>query len=89
MMRERWADVKRLLVAVTVAVTLTGCRLPPAGPRRPPPIFGPEAYKTAEPRSEAFYTVCGQRGGHVLGQDCVIHSAGGQSIIRIFEDEAR
>jgi hypothetical protein len=75
----------RTLIAVTLIAALTGCTLPPAAP----PVYSPDAYKAAEPRSEAFHTVCAKRGGHVVGQDCVTQSAGGSIIIPIFENETK
>lgn len=73
------------LVAATLLAALTGCTLPPPSP----PVDSPDGYKAAEPRNEAFHTVCAKRGGHVVGQDCVTQSAGGSIIIPIFENETK
>ena len=76
----------KTVMALTLAAALAGCTPPP---KATGPTYGPDAYKSTAPRSEAFHAVCARRGGHVIGQDCVTQSAGGSIIIPIFEDETK
>lgn len=75
-------------MSMLAAVALTGCSLPPPA-LRVRPTYGPDAYKMAEPKSAAFHDVCAKKGGHVIGQDCVIQTGGGIQPIRIFDDEVK
>jgi cytochrome c5 len=80
--------VSRRVGVVVVALLLTGCGVnTPHQSRRPMPTYDADAHKVAVPRSEAFHAACAKKGGHVVGQDCVVPHAGGSSIVPIFEDD--